>query len=211
MPYSAATVTTRQHPHTDSEQVGARMEADHVRPRPTGTSPLGWSRRRSLLRCQSRYEDSAVGSITRWGCSDPSADAALSELRETHSSHVVDDGTAISRSSKGDVHWWTWAGSATNRTLHASLSSLVDRRQRVSDHAVRLFFDLSFSEIKEALTDPLTEKLPEVNDSAVEGLKFASALPDSLARATVAERLADFPGMREVIGEPRTFIQDEAG
>jgi len=139
------------------------------------------------------------------------ADAALSELRETHSSHVVDDGTAISRSSKGDVHWWTWAGSATNRTLHASLSNLVDRRQRVSDHAVRLFSDLSFSEVKKALADPLTEKLPEVNDSAVEGLKFASALPDSLARATVAERLADFPGMREVIGEPRTFIQDEAG
>jgi ATP-dependent helicase Lhr and Lhr-like helicase len=115
---------------------------------------------------------------------------------------------AISRSPKGDVHWWTWAGSATNRTLHASLPGLVDRRQRVGDHAVRLFSDMSFSAVKKALTGTLTEKPPEVNDSAVEGLKFASALPDSLARATVAERLADLWGMREVLREPRSYIHD---
>ncbi|MFJ8967064.1 DEAD/DEAH box helicase [Lentzea sp. NPDC102401] len=135
---------------------------------------------------------------------------ALSELRELHSSHVVADGTVISRSPNGDLHWWTWAGSAANRTLHASVPGLVDRRQRVGDNAVRLFSGMSFSDVKNALTGPLREELPEVSESAVEGLKFASALPDDLARATVAERLADFSSMRAVLQEPRTFIQDGA-
>lgn len=139
------------------------------------------------------------------------AEAALGELHEEHGSHVVADGTVISRSPKGEMLWWTWAGSAANRTLHASLPDLVDQRQRVGDHSIRLYPDMSFGDVKDALTGQLTEKMPEVNNSAVEGLKFASALPDELARATVAERLADFSSMRAVLGEPRTFVQDDAG
>jgi ATP-dependent Lhr-like helicase len=137
------------------------------------------------------------------------AEGALGELREAHSSHVVADGTVISRSPKGEMHWWTWAGSAANRTLHASLPGLVDRRQRAGDHSIRLYSDMSFGDVKNALTGQPEEKMPEVNDSAVGGLKFASALPDELARATVAERLADFSSMRAVLRESRTFVQDD--
>lgn len=81
-------------------------------------------------------------------------------------------------------------------------SGLANRRQRVGDHAVRLYLNMSLSDVKNALTGQLAEKLPEVNDSAVEGLKFASVLPDELARATVAERLADYSSMRAVLHEP---------
>jgi hypothetical protein len=62
---------------------------------------------------------------------------------------------------------------------------------------------------KNTLRNPLEEKLPEVNDSVVEGLKFASALADDLAHSTVAERLADFPAIREVLTEPRTFVRHD--
>lgn len=69
---------------------------------------------------------------------------------------------------------------------------------------------MSFGDIRDALSGPLPERRPEVNDSAVEGLKFGSALPDEFARATVAERLADFPSMRMVLRESRSFVQDDA-
>jgi ATP-dependent Lhr-like helicase len=134
------------------------------------------------------------------------AQAALGDLREHHGSHVTDNGTVISRSSSGEIHWWTWAGSAANRTLHASLPTVVDRRQRIGDQAIRLFSDMSVTDIKTALAKPIEGRVAEVNDNAVAGLKFASALPEDLARATVAERLVDKSGMQEVLLESRSFI-----
>ncbi|WP_123977643.1 hypothetical protein [Streptomyces sp. Ag109_O5-1] len=44
--------------------------------------------------------------------------------------------------------------------------------------------------------------LPDVDRRAVRGLKFSAALPERLAVATVAARLADFEGACSVLGEP---------
>lgn len=44
--------------------------------------------------------------------------------------------------------------------------------------------------------------LPEVNDKALDGLKFSSALPHRLAVATLATRLADLPAAAAVLAEP---------
>ncbi|WNV90385.1 DEAD/DEAH box helicase [Umezawaea sp. Da 62-37] len=136
------------------------------------------------------------------------AQTALGDLRKHHGSHVTDNGTVISRSSNGEIHWWTWAGSAANRTLHASLTTVVDRRQRIGDQAVRLFSDMSVTDIKTELSKPTEGRVPEVNDNAIAGLKFASALPEDLARETVAERLVDKSGMQEVLLESRSFIDN---
>ncbi|MBP2334561.1 ATP-dependent Lhr-like helicase [Saccharothrix coeruleofusca] len=138
------------------------------------------------------------------------ARTALADLREHHSGHVAADGTLVVRSPNGDLHWWTWAGAATNRTLHASLPGVVDRRQRIDDRAVRLFPDLKHKEITSALAGPVEIRLPEVNDSAVAGLKFAAALPEPLARATVAERLVDHDGVRHVLTEQRRHVRESA-
>lgn len=44
--------------------------------------------------------------------------------------------------------------------------------------------------------------LPDVDHRAVSGLKFSAALPQRLAVATAAARLADFEGARAVLAEP---------
>ncbi|MFD2353726.1 hypothetical protein ACFSTC_37415 [Nonomuraea ferruginea] len=44
--------------------------------------------------------------------------------------------------------------------------------------------------------------LPDVDRRAVNGLKFSAVLPERLAVATVAARLADFDGARAVLVEP---------
>jgi ATP-dependent Lhr-like helicase len=47
--------------------------------------------------------------------------------------------------------------------------------------------------------------LPEVDEKALTGLKFAEALPRHLAVATLAARLADLENARSVLLEPRRF------
>ncbi|MEV7385946.1 hypothetical protein [Streptomyces sp. NPDC091215] len=50
--------------------------------------------------------------------------------------------------------------------------------------------------------------LPDVDRRAVRGLKFSAALPERLAVATVAARLADFESARSVLDEPTRFQYD---
>jgi ATP-dependent Lhr-like helicase len=133
---------------------------------------------------------------------------ALDELQDHHRGHITADSTVVSRSANGDLHWWTWAGTMANRTLHASLPAVVDRRQRVGDWAVRLHSAMSFAEVSAALREPSKSQLPEVNHSGVQGLKFSSALPADLAHATVAERLVDTSGFTQVLTEPRHFTAE---
>jgi ATP-dependent Lhr-like helicase len=52
--------------------------------------------------------------------------------------------------------------------------------------------------------------LPDVDSRAVRGLKFSAALPERLAVATVAARLADFEGAAAALAAPAR-LQISAG
>jgi ATP-dependent Lhr-like helicase len=47
--------------------------------------------------------------------------------------------------------------------------------------------------------------LPDVDGDAVTGLKFSEALPERLAVATLAARLADMPAALKILSEPARF------
>ncbi len=135
------------------------------------------------------------------------AAGALGELRDHHSSQVADGHTIIERSASGDVHWWTWAGTAANRTLHASLPELVDPRQRIGDHGLRMRADLDTRDLTAALDAvDLTTEVP-VNAAALSGLKFSAALPSDLAHATIATRLADRVAASHALGDERIVLR----
>ena len=133
------------------------------------------------------------------------ASDGLAALRQHHSGHVTEGGTVLRRSGAGDVHWWTWAGSATNRTLQATLGELVDPRQRIGDEVLRLRHGADLRDASATLARVEGEAVvaPAVDDRAVAGLKFSAALPAELARATVGERLGDPGSARAVVTEPR--------
>lgn len=137
------------------------------------------------------------------------AGAALADLRAHHGGTVDAGGTVLRRSPDGDLHWWTWAGAAANRSLHATLGDLADPRQRLGDRAVRLRNGddpLRVAERLRALADePLGE--PAVHETALRGLKFSAALPADLARRTVAERLGDEESAATVLDEPRRIVR----
>lgn len=92
-------------------------------------------------------------------------------------------------------------------TLH-QLRPSSGAAAHVEDRSIRLLPGLDREAVSEALSKPVSTLLPDVDARAAQGLKFAAALPEDLARETVALRLTDGVGMENVLAEPRVFIQD---
>jgi ATP-dependent Lhr-like helicase len=137
------------------------------------------------------------------------AEACLLEQRETDAPDTVHPGGTLVTRFGGDVRWWTWAGYRANATLAATLQSVTDPLQRPTDSWLRLRENLTPADWRTA-RENIGENLvlPDVDHRAVRGLKFSAALPERLAVATVASRLADFESARLVLGEPARFQYD---
>jgi ATP-dependent helicase Lhr and Lhr-like helicase len=129
----------------------------------------------------------------------------LAEVRESDVATVHPGGTVITCSGE-DVRWWTWAGYRANATLAATLSHLTDNIQRFDDASLRMRGDLTLEMWKAGTTDA-SERLclPDVDQRALAGLKFSEALPERLATATLAARMADLDSAAGVLAEPARF------
>lgn len=135
----------------------------------------------------------------------------LAAERDQRSHLVHPGGTVIVRDNDGDLRWWTWAGFRANATLTATLGEVVDPVQRFDDLQIRLRADLTPRAWRDLVADAAERLcLPEVSRKALEGLKFSAALPDRLATATLASRMADSPGAAAVLGEPSRFVSVSA-
>ncbi|MET7726004.1 DEAD/DEAH box helicase [Streptomyces mirabilis] len=136
------------------------------------------------------------------------AQGALAQLREEGAETVHPGGNLIIRDGAGkDLRWWTWAGHRTNVTLAATLAGIADPLQRGNDLYVRLRSDLTPQMWKEASVDVADRLcLPEVDPRALNGLKFSAALPQRLAEATLAARLADLDHAARTLTEPVRFV-----
>ncbi|WP_283136709.1 DEAD/DEAH box helicase [Rhizohabitans arisaemae] len=129
----------------------------------------------------------------------------IAEWREEEAPEIVHPGGTLVTRSGGDVRWWTWAGYRANATLAATLPTVADPVQRPTDLWVRLREDLTPEAWREAYTDARDGEflvLPDVDHRAVHGLKFSAVLPERLATATVAARLADLDGARATLADP---------
>ncbi|MGY6653629.1 DEAD/DEAH box helicase [Amycolatopsis sp. TRM77291] len=134
------------------------------------------------------------------------ATRVMAELREDRLASVHPGGTVISRQGM-DVRWFTWAGFRANATLAATLSSLADEKQRFDDVSVRLRSGLTREMWRSGVADAAQRLcLPDVDERAMEGLKFSEALPQKLAMATLAARLADLDAAAALLREPTRFV-----
>lgn len=130
----------------------------------------------------------------------------LAEIREQDAGTACAQGTVIVRAGSGDVRWWTWAGYRANATLASTLDGLTDSLQNHEDNYLRLRRDLTPAEWKAGAANAVEQIcLPHVDKKALAGLKFSAALPQRLAVATLAARLADIDGAVTVLTEPIAF------
>jgi ATP-dependent helicase Lhr and Lhr-like helicase len=106
------------------------------------------------------------------------AATTLTALREASAATVHPAGTVITRDPNGDARWWTWAGHRANATLTATLTGIADPTHRVEDACIRLRANITQVMWKQATaTAPDRLCLPEVDEKALTGLKFTTALP----------------------------------
>ncbi|GLZ79448.1 ATP-dependent helicase [Actinorhabdospora filicis] len=120
--------------------------------------------------------------------------AALADARTRHEDHVDGAGTIIG-TEDSERRWWTWAGYRANLTLQESLGELAEDFG-VTDNSLRLRRDTSTAALRDRLAHKLRAPIPD--EQALTGLKFSTALPRSLAVATLSARLADLDGAAHI-------------
>ncbi len=130
------------------------------------------------------------------------AQVVLGELRESYAEALDSAADVVVLPSGTAGRWWTWAGTAANRTLQASLPTLVDPRQRIDEKSLRLLPGLGPDDVSATLR-AVDWQLPAVSSNALAGLKFSAALPPDLAVGTLAERLGDVDGARRALEDRR--------
>lgn len=136
------------------------------------------------------------------------AEDALQKLRETYDFVSPGERTYLLHTPSRCPEWWTFAGFAANSALAEGLPDLVD--EPVGDLRLRLKPHVNASELRSALesrADALPDVRPGVDDAALEGLKFSAAVPEDVARETVAERLADPSAVRATVSAPLREIR----
>ncbi|AUS80420.1 ATP-dependent helicase [Actinoalloteichus sp. AHMU CJ021] len=134
------------------------------------------------------------------------AQRLLSELRDDRDGSVHPAATVITRSHHA-TRWWTWAGFRANATLTASLAWVAEEKRTFDDVSIRLRGDLTRESWRTGSREALERVcLPEVDERALRGLKFADALPPHLAEATLATRMADVDAARALLGGAVRFV-----
>jgi ATP-dependent Lhr-like helicase len=87
-------------------------------------------------------------------------------------------------------------------SLAATLDGIVVPGRWVGEESVRLRDDLTPEMWRTVVADAAERLcLPDVDEKALHGLKFSAALPERLAVATLAARLADLDGAARSLGE----------
>jgi len=123
-------------------------------------------------------------------------------VHEDHLDVVHPGGTVMSRGINHVFRWWTRAGLRANACLAATLSGIADPVQQIRDTSIRLREDLTLDLWKSGSAGAIDRLcLPDIDDRTVRGLKFSAALPQRLAVATLAARLADTDGAASTLGE----------
>ena len=112
----------------------------------------------------------------------------LPQLREEWADRVDADAIVLQRGEKA-VTLWPMAGLRAHETLAAALP--IEYEARSTNETILLSSTFPVNGLADL---DLAKVLPFIPDEAVEGLKFAKALPPKLARTTLAERFVDRDG-----------------
>ena len=154
------------------------------------------------------HHDVAAGALPASIMVSRRAQDALAAIREKHRFASPGNRTYVVRDGSGAPQWWTFAGSAANSALARGLAALVDDTKSVGDLRITLKPHLGGDDIRKTLDEngaSLVAERPAIEKEALDGLKFAAAVPTELATETLAERLKDVAGIQAVLASP---IQD---
>lgn len=146
------------------------------------------------------------------GCWSRRATEQLDAIRQDHA--WLDAGsTVVLTGPKDALRWWTFAGAGANATLANPLAQLL--RSRVDHDSFGLGFEspLTASDVERAVAQlreqDVSQMQPDVDQRAIDGLKFSECLPPNTALHTLQCRLRDPAGAGAVLGQPLRVVAGE--
>ena len=120
--------------------------------------------------------------------------ARLAEVRTLRRDQVVEDALVLDRGEKSSV-LWSFGGLKAHATLLAALPDEVAESPTADNETIRFGAGVDVDVLDGVSIDGV---LPEIAPQAVDGLKFAAALPAPLAVVTLAERFVDLIGASSI-------------
>nr|WP_272956160.1 DEAD/DEAH box helicase [Actinopolymorpha rutila] len=156
------------------------------------------------------HHDVAAGSSPGGVHLSRRAQDALVDLREDHAFVSPGDRTYVVSDASRAVQWWTFAGFTANSALTQGLGDLLDGTASVGDLRLRLKPYVRAADLRAALDErreALLDARPNVDDAALDGLKFSSAVPTQLGQDTLSERLQDQFGLQHALGSVLREVQ----
>lgn len=122
------------------------------------------------------------------------------------------EGTTL-RADPGSVEWWTFGGGKANAALATALEGLLDATAKPDNFRVRvttLGGPTALDQVMKALDelrkcDP-GSLLPRIEQSALDGLKFAACLPPDVATRALQKRMAD-PAAVVLVARGKAFVE----
>jgi ATP-dependent Lhr-like helicase len=106
--------------------------------------------------------------------------------------------------------WWTFAGGLSNSALAGELSQRLGSHFKADSFAIRCPSGLRIERVEEAihelsyLSAPAIQ--PAIDESALDGLKFAECLPEELAGRVIRLRLTDEEATRDTLMRPTRIM-----
>ena len=108
------------------------------------------------------------------------------------------------------MEWWTFGGTRANATLAKSLSEAT--RSRVEHDGLSLTFEsrISLNDVQQAVKEVRLQDVasirPDIDEDAIEGLKFAECLPAHLAVEMLEQRLSDAESTKKVLEQNERYM-----
>jgi ATP-dependent Lhr-like helicase len=142
-------------------------------------------------------------------CWSRRAQARLLELRHEHAWVPAEGSVLLSQPGSGP-EWWTFAGTRANATLAGELARRCGGRVDHDALAIAVEGAEGTPAVEQAvrelaLQDPSSFE-PQVEEAALDGLKFSRCLPRDRALATMATRLRDVEAVRLTLAGPIRMV-----
>lgn len=120
------------------------------------------------------------------------------------------DNTAVIRTKEGSLRWQTFAGNAVNATLAHELTQEIPSQTTHDSFAITFEPHVSFNMIEQAIGKLQARDVPlmrpEVNEQAIDGLKFSECVPHDMVLHMLGLRLCDFSATKDTLERPVRFI-----
>jgi ATP-dependent Lhr-like helicase len=137
-------------------------------------------------------------------CWSRRAEEYITEIRHEYPWLNADSTVAI-QAGDGAVQWWTFGGSRANATLANELKRICGRKAAYDSFVLEFPANHKLQDAQNAISELRgrvpAEMLPEVDENAIDGLKFSQCLPKAHAIEMLGRRLQDIDAIQQILSQ----------